>query len=304
MGADEGTRRPELTMFAVQLGRAMEARGLSLERISAHLRARGHRISVATLSYWKTGRSIPGRTPSIRAVGALEEVLQVPRGSLARLIPRAVAGPAASATVRIVDLFEQQRLVDEMVRDLGRTWDEGVELVAMHAVSTVDERGLLVATTCREVLRVVREDTDSYLIGLGYPLGGCLPTIAAVSGCREGRWRYAAAESTAVRELMLPMLGVGATHVIDYDISYDVPSPAVVVPMAYVLGTTSPVREIYVEVRFTPGAEPAEVSTIEMTPEAESLQRSPGRDRMALHRRLFGPGKLGFEWESHPPEED
>lgn len=37
-------------MFAVQLGRAMEARGLSLERISAHLRARGHRISVATLS--------------------------------------------------------------------------------------------------------------------------------------------------------------------------------------------------------------------------------------------------------------
>ncbi|MBC6447980.1 helix-turn-helix domain-containing protein [Actinokineospora xionganensis] len=73
--------------FHEALGQAIRARGLTLERLRAHLATRGITLSTATLSYWQTGRRQPERQDSIEALIALEGVLRVPAGSLITLLP-------------------------------------------------------------------------------------------------------------------------------------------------------------------------------------------------------------------------
>ena len=51
--------------FAEALSRAVEASGLSLERIQHHLELRGVQVSLSTLSYWRRGRSRPERPESL-----------------------------------------------------------------------------------------------------------------------------------------------------------------------------------------------------------------------------------------------
>lgn len=71
-----------MAAFAEALSRAVEASGLSLERIQRHLELRGVQVSLSTLSYWRRGRSRPERPESLHAVAALEEILRLASGEL------------------------------------------------------------------------------------------------------------------------------------------------------------------------------------------------------------------------------
>jgi len=68
--------------FADVLRAAIQARGLGLERIRERLLVQGVSVSMATLSYWQSGRSRPERRDSLAAVALLEEVLELPVGTL------------------------------------------------------------------------------------------------------------------------------------------------------------------------------------------------------------------------------
>lgn len=83
-----GPRLSDAGPFAVSLRAAIRARGLGLERIRYRLRARGTPVSLATLSHWQSGRCQPERPESLAALAALEEILEVPRGSLTGLLAR------------------------------------------------------------------------------------------------------------------------------------------------------------------------------------------------------------------------
>ena len=72
--------------FAEALRAAIQASGLSLNRIEHRLRERGQAVSSATLSYWQSGLRQPSRHDSLLVVRALEEVLRLPEGSLAALL--------------------------------------------------------------------------------------------------------------------------------------------------------------------------------------------------------------------------
>ncbi|PXY30910.1 transcriptional regulator [Prauserella muralis] len=72
--------------FAAALRAAIRARGLGLERIQYRLRRRGVPVSLATLSHWQSGRCRPERPGSLAALRYLEEVVDVPPGSLLRLL--------------------------------------------------------------------------------------------------------------------------------------------------------------------------------------------------------------------------
>jgi len=72
--------------FEAALRAAIRARGLGLERIRYRLRGRGVSISLATLSHWQSGRCRPERPESLLALCHIEEVLEVPPGSLTNLL--------------------------------------------------------------------------------------------------------------------------------------------------------------------------------------------------------------------------
>ncbi|MGO4957378.1 hypothetical protein ACTQ49_08925 [Luteococcus sp. Sow4_B9] len=70
-------------VFAQRLREALHNSALSLEECASALVERGTPVSGATLSYWSTGRSVPKRAGSLRAVSELERILDVPAGWLA-----------------------------------------------------------------------------------------------------------------------------------------------------------------------------------------------------------------------------
>ncbi|OQO89593.1 hypothetical protein [Saccharomonospora piscinae] len=75
------------TVFADTLRSAIFTSGLSLDRIQVRLQERGVPVSVTALSYWQSGKRQPERQRSLHAVLALEQILDVPTGSLLSLLP-------------------------------------------------------------------------------------------------------------------------------------------------------------------------------------------------------------------------
>src|SRR4051812_1528119 len=72
--------------FDAALRAAVRARGLTLERLRAHLARRGVPIALSTLSDWQHGKRRPSVAGSLRAVLALEDVLGLPPKTLVRLV--------------------------------------------------------------------------------------------------------------------------------------------------------------------------------------------------------------------------
>src|SRR5690242_15148249 len=89
--------------FSPALRAAIQASGLSLNRIQYRLAERGLVVSSATLSYWQSGRRRPTRQESVLVVRTLEEVLRVPEGTLTGLLEppgtRRRPGPRPGALV-------------------------------------------------------------------------------------------------------------------------------------------------------------------------------------------------------------
>lgn len=83
--------------FHVALRAAIAARGLPLQRVQHHLSRYGVKVGVTSLSYWQQGARRPQRPESLRAVRALEEILQLPDESLIRLLARADEPPDRNA---------------------------------------------------------------------------------------------------------------------------------------------------------------------------------------------------------------
>lgn len=63
------------TTFPETLAAAISARQVTLDSLSRQLRALGTPVATASLSYWQTGRSVPSRPSSMRALGNLETLL-------------------------------------------------------------------------------------------------------------------------------------------------------------------------------------------------------------------------------------
>ena len=79
-------RLPRGGAFADTLRAAIRDSGLSLDRIRDRLWQRGVTVSLATLSYWQSGRSRPERPASLRALRVLEDELGLRPGELSALL--------------------------------------------------------------------------------------------------------------------------------------------------------------------------------------------------------------------------
>lgn len=87
--------------FAQVLDEAIVASGLAMSMVRRELLNAGHTISLATLSYWRSGRSLPGRGESMEALPDLERMLGLPPGTFnVTLQTQPARGKAAASAAR------------------------------------------------------------------------------------------------------------------------------------------------------------------------------------------------------------
>jgi hypothetical protein len=240
--------------FAEVLRTAVEVRGLGLERIRERLEARGITVSVATLSYWQSGRSQPGRKQSLAALPHLEELLDLDRGILRRaLTPPRERGRRCQVVE--LDAVWPEPPQTRVLRSLDTRWDADLDRISMQDVVTMGPDRTQVSMQVRQVLRARCDGPDRRVIMhcLEDPLAGP-PEIRAVRGCRLGTIARDVSSGIVGCELVfLEPLRRGQTVVVDYEVVSAPPRPR---ELRHTRRLRLPMRQYLLEIRFDPAALP------------------------------------------------
>ncbi|MFI5825757.1 hypothetical protein ACIA6C_00620 [Streptomyces sp. NPDC051578] len=208
--------------FHLALRAALTARGLPLHRVQHRLAAQGIKVGVTSLSYWQQGARRPQRPESLRAVRALEQILELPEGTLLRLLPApqaARSAPSRPPARSYRALVSAGAAVDELLAGLELPADGGLHTVGHHERVRVGARGELLDRTSQHVVRAHRDGVDRYLaVHHGDP--GCDPErirVRAGENCRTGRVRWHREAGVVVAELLFDArLRSGDTYLFGY----------------------------------------------------------------------------------------
>ena len=282
--------------FAEAFAEALSRRGVSLSWLHQRLVERGHPVSPAALSYWRSGRSQPERGTSRDALIEIELLLRVPPGALlSRLGPSRRPGPRpAERTLR--DLFEENPGMERALGELGfeGLYDEVVEQVR-HLVMDVDADGGITKIQVRAVMQARRDEARRTPLVMTVDDRGRLPEFEPVAGCSIGRWAADEGSGVYAAELLLDRpLAKGESC--PYELTIEPAEPLVETWVDHYAARR--LTELLVWVRFHPSRVPSHVEryTVDGGDEqSEKLELGDGRSAHALARG-FGPGILGLRW--------
>ncbi|MEP7160883.1 MAG: hypothetical protein ABI746_07245 [Dermatophilaceae bacterium] len=178
--------------FASALTVAIARSGLSLDALRSALLQRDRRLSVATLSYWRSARRRPERASSLAALTELEEILGLPPTALVGRLPRrdneAPRDPASVLAMARSDV----PVADDAER-WGLSFDDGLRRISYHDTIEIDESGAHCHRRIRMLVRATRSGADRFPVGFveednGEGEGdGSVCAVAAISGCHVGR---------------------------------------------------------------------------------------------------------------------
>ncbi|MFI6767715.1 hypothetical protein [Streptomyces sp. NPDC050355] len=291
--------------FHLALRSALTARGLALTRVQHKLAQRGITIGVTSLSYWQQGARRPQRPESLRAVRALEEVLDLPAYSLHRLLvpegghrPEAERPAARSYRSLVVPADALQRLFTE----LETPADGGLHTVGHHERVRIGPERRLIERESLQVVRAHRDGVDRY-IAIHRGESGCEPARMRVhpgENCRLGRVRGDDAAGVVVAELLFDTrLRAGDTHVFGYAFEDGSGGPST----EYLRGFSFAGGQYVLQVRFDEAALP--VRCRRFTQASAGAPRSAqqeltlsGRHRSVhLVEQGVRPGILGIGWD-------
>ncbi|MGW1670821.1 hypothetical protein [Streptomyces sp. NPDC002324] len=243
--------------FHVALRAAIAARGLPLQRVQHHLSRYGVKVGVTSLSYWQQGARRPQRPESLRAVRALEEILQLPDESLIRLLARADdhPGPERPAGRSYRSVVEASDVLERLLGELRVPLDGGVHTVGHHERVRVGAGRELLGRESQHIVRAHKDGVDRYVaVHHGDP--GCAPermAVRALENCRSGRVRWDRETGVLVAELLFDTrLRSGDTYLFRY--GFDDGTAGVCTE--YVRGFRSPGGQYALQVRFDERALP------------------------------------------------
>nr|WP_246382140.1 helix-turn-helix transcriptional regulator [Prauserella isguenensis] len=290
---------------------AIAASGLGLDRIQARLQDHGITISVTALSYWQSGKRQPERQSSISALRALEEILDVPAGTLLGLLPP--PRPRGSTSRR--------RLEDRSARPLSLDDAPEVTLVGLYDHCMVatepaavtpggDNHGRpapdVVTTstvTAKAIFRARADGQDRWLLayrqdGAGGETGP--PELTALRNCTVGRVEVDPAANLTLAELIFSRaIDTGETHLVEYSLSYR-HNPRDDTRKAHFREFRDPIPEYLLEVDFDPACPPGQCWRYSYrshggTADSEDVMLD---DQGRAHAVAvdFGPGVFGIGW--------
>ncbi len=290
--------------FHIALRAAIEARGLTLERLQHRLAQRGIKVSMTSLSYWQHGRTQPERPDSLRALGVLEEVLDVPPGSLLALLgpprprgPRSLRGVFPDRPEEVMGLGAP---LSEMFDQLPGSRAHALDLVSQHETINLSGTGRLDRLTSRTVAEARRDGVDRY-VAVYHGDEGCdaeRVEVQALADCTVGRVLRDPAAGVVVAELLFGSeLAAGETHLFEFGFV----DGTAELTTEHGHGFRCRVDQFVLQVRFDPAALPLHCYGF-VQERLDSPQRPTGDLRLspyhAVHLAVSGitAGGVGIGW--------
>ncbi|WP_207208799.1 hypothetical protein [Nocardioides oleivorans] len=257
----------------------------------------GYRVSLSTLSYWRSGRRQPEHQESLEALGEVERLLALDPGFLRDAIgPPRRPGPP-TPTIAFDDLIARpDPLVEEALSRLGLgDWTTHFTELSSHVIVEVDEHGSERAVTIRAVLRGRSPHAQRYPFFLfaGETMHGPVEFLPQ-TGCRVGREIKDHAQGLFVAEVILDKaLGPGDTAFIEVSV--------ILAPQrfsGYQQFVARRIAELVIMVQFHPDRLPVSIHSFQ---HADGHSSTLPYDRAAgtsahLVLRAFGPGTAGLTW--------
>jgi hypothetical protein len=283
--------------FHVVLRDAIRQRGLPLQRLRAHLAERGIQVGIASLSDWQHGRAWPQQANSLRAIGALEEILGLPRRTLTDLL----AGRTATPFLPRQGIDESSGPISELLDQLpgSRTWE--LDTLTTEHIVTVDEHRCPSLVTIRSLVRARKDGVDRLLVRyFGAPTGDIdRVAVRPIRNCHTGRVLRHRAGHVMVAELLFGQpLRLGETWIFEVELV----DPTAAARSDFAHGFRRLEGNYLLEVRFHPMALPGHVHgylRADLYAESHRLTdlRLSSHHSVHLTAADMTAGVLGIQWE-------
>jgi hypothetical protein len=296
-GADreEGAAMGE-GLFAHAFAEALERRAVSLSWLHQRLVERGHPVSPAALSYWRSGRSQPERGTSRDALVEIERLLLVAPGTLVDKVgPSRRPGPRpAEKTLR--EMFAETPGMEQALHalDFEGLYDELVEIIR-HITVDVGPDGRAGSMHVRAVMQARRGEARRTPLVLTLDAAGRAPRFVPVAGCSLGREVVDVESGVYAAELLVDR-SLAKEETCLYELTVELPEPIEDTWVDHYAARR--LHSVVVWVRFDPARLPAHVERycrIGDREETEKLELGSGTSAHAMARG-FGPGILGLRW--------
>jgi hypothetical protein len=289
----------DLPDFADALRTGIQARGLSLERLQDHLRRRGVSVSLATLSYWQSGRSQPERRESLTAVGGLEEILRLPTGTLSSLLlARRFRGRSARPMpVPLHRIWPRPNPLKAAFAQLESRWEEHITRISLHDTVQIGPSRAEQSIRTRQVLRAEVDGPDRVLIIYGMDAGMDFPELRIRKPYQLGDVVRNSDASFVVAELLFGRtLLRGETIITEHFVRHPKPGPE---SSHWERRFRYPAREFVAEVRFHPAALPAQCTQYAVAEGPERARPVALDPAHSVHHVALAvpPGRCGIRWD-------
>ena len=282
--------------FATVLRSAIADSGLSLERIQAKLAERGVDISVATLSYWQSGRSEPGRRASVAALPHVEERLGLSAGELQAHLARTVRAPQNVSSTLLRDILGSDESLSEKLLRADSRLREMLIIVSDHCTIRVDDSCRMRSRWVRRVLTSDVDGADRFLVlRVKRDPDGPDPTFEPLSHCSAGETYTDPGSSLIAQEVLLDrMLDRGESIIVEYALAGP-PSD-----MEYASARRASLRELVLEIQFDPAALPTACELVQSTLDGSDEVSAPialdSTHCVRLIRHNVSPGRYAVRW--------
>lgn len=301
MSYEYDERRPGSDAFAGALRDAVNARDVTLSWLQQQLNSRGNRVSMATLSYWRSGARRPEGVQSLAALADLEELLGLDAGALRRHLGSTNRTGPLGPNQFPLDEEELERAVMSAFHALGASYPDTSRELTTHSVTDVGADGNVVHSITRSVVQsTIGTITAIPFLEITPGVSTPAPILKAVSGGRiAARYSHPDGEVHGVLfELDVPLTAPD-TAMVEWSVEYPPDYPPTR-DTGHALAQKC--RELLVWTRFHPDAIPDWCEERVETPEGVTVADVPLTRGASVHqvRRAFGPGALELRWGYGP----
>jgi len=286
----------QTSAFAAALRLAISERGISLGRLREQLLDDGNPVSMATLSYWRSGDRQPEGAQSLSVVEGIEDRLGLARGHLVGLLgPSPRVGIVAPPRIPF-DEGRVNREAEETLAALQAAPQDALRDLSTHCVAWVGADGAVEKIVMRSLVQSTRGTiVDIPFVDAAPVETDLTSTISDVVGAHVSReYVHPARLLSGIVLTLDEPIRTGGTAMIEFTETFPPGYPR---RQSVWHGTSRAAKESLIWVRFHPDAIPSWCEEfIETEDDYSSAMRSVRSGAVHLARHGFGPGVLGIRW--------